>query len=64
MTPPKQPAWGGARPGAGRPTPDGVKGTVKVDVTLDEATIDKAIRIGDGKLSVGLRRAVKAYRKR
>lgn len=56
---------GGIRKGQGRKAPDGVVDTVRVNVSLDPATIEKARDIGDGNLSAGIRIAVaKAPKKR
>lgn len=49
---------GGGRPGAGRPTADGATGMQRKNVSLDQVTIDGARALGDGDLSLGLRRAV------
>ena len=49
---------GGKREGAGRP-PTGVR---KVQLTLDDKTIDKGTDIGEGNLSRGVRIAVKDYK--
>jgi hypothetical protein len=49
---------GGKREGAGRP-PIGVH---KVQLTLDDKTIDKGTDIGEGNLSHGVRIAVKDYK--
>jgi len=51
---------GGKREGAGRP-PTGVR---KVQLTLDDETIDKGTDIGEGNLSRGVRIAVKEHKKR
>ena len=51
---------GGKREGAGRP-PAGVR---RVQVTLDDETIDKGTNIGDGNLSRGVRIAVKEHKTR
>lgn len=51
------PGRGGARLGGGRKTSDGVDGVVRKNVTLDHATINKMRAIGDGDLSLGIRRA-------
>lgn len=48
---------GGARAGAGRPTE--VEGAKRMNVTLDEATVEAAKALGNGNLSAGLRAAVK-----
>jgi hypothetical protein len=57
----------GKRKGAGeKPAPqgrvgaDGATETKLCAVTLDQATIKKAKKLGDGNLSLGLRRAVRA----
>jgi len=56
---------GGVREGQGRKAPDGVVDTMRVNVSLDQATIDNARDIGDGNLSAGIRIAVaKASKKR
>ena len=49
---------GGIREGQGRKAQDGVVDTVRVNVSLDQATIDQARDIGDGNLSAGIRIAV------
>ena len=54
-----KPARGGSRPGAGRKTSDGAKELKRTNVMLDDSTIDRAIEIGEGNLSLGIRRAVK-----
>ena len=51
---------GGKREGAGRP-PTGVR---KVQLTLDDKTIDKGTEIGEGNLSRGVRIAVSDYKKK
>jgi hypothetical protein len=51
---------GGKRQGAGRPS----TGVRRVQVSLDDETIDKATNIGDGNLSRGVRIAVKDYKKK
>lgn len=53
---------GGKRPGGGRKSLDGVVGTRRVTVSLDDATVEKAEAIGEGTISVGIRRAVAAYK--
>lgn len=55
-------ARGGKRLGGGRKTLDGVEGTRRVTVSLDDATVEKAAQIGDGLISVGIRRAVAAFK--
>jgi len=52
---------GGARPGAGRPTKDDAKNLKRINVMLDDTTINHGVKIGDGNLSLGIRRAVKAW---
>jgi hypothetical protein len=42
---------GGARPNAGRPS----VGDVRINVRLDQATVDRLREIGDGNLSAGIR---------
>ena len=49
---------GGKREGAGRPS----IGVRKVRLTLDDETITKGTKIGEGNLSLGVRTAVKGYR--
>jgi hypothetical protein len=51
---------GGKREGAGRP-PTGVR---KVQITLDDKTIEKGKKIGEGNLSRGVRIAVKEHRRK
>ena len=53
-----KPRRGGARPGGGRPAADGARGMTRRNVTLDDETVDAARKLGDGDLSLGLRRAV------
>jgi hypothetical protein len=48
---------GGARPGSGPKTADGVRGMVRKNVMLDERTIEIMRALGDGQLSLGIRRA-------
>jgi hypothetical protein len=50
---------GGKREGAGRP-PTGVR---QVQLTLDDPTINKGTKIGQGNLSKGVRIAVQEYKK-
>ena len=49
---------GGKREGAGRPA----IGVRRVQLSLDDETIDKGKKIGDGNLSHGVRIAVKEHR--
>lgn len=52
---------GGTRPGAGR-KPDPVAGkTITKNVTLDALTIEKLKAYGDGNLSLGIRKMVRAF---
>lgn len=51
------PRSGGAQPGSGRPTADGVRGMRRVNVMLDDASAEKLRALGDGELSLGIRRA-------
>jgi hypothetical protein len=51
---------GGKREGAGRPS----IGVRKVQLTLDDQTINKGTAIGDGNLSRGVRIAVKQHKKK
>jgi hypothetical protein len=53
---------GGKRANSGSKAKDGATGLRHVTVSLDEPTVSKAKRIGDNELSLGLRKAVKAYR--
>jgi hypothetical protein len=50
-------SWGGARPGAGRPM-DGDEPKVPKTVTLSPSDISRLETLGDGNLSLGIRRAV------
>ena len=49
---------GGKREGAGRPA----LGVRKVQISLDDETIDKGTEIGEGNLSRGVRIAVKEHK--
>lgn len=51
---------GGRREGAGRPS----TGVRKVQLTLNDETIDKGTDIGEGNLSRGVRIAVKEHKKK
>jgi hypothetical protein len=51
---------GGKREGAGRPS----TGVRKVQLTLDDRTINKGTEIGEGNLSRGVRIAVKEHKKK
>ena len=51
---------GGPRKGSGRPTEDKAGKTKRYNVSLDRETVRKAEKIGDGNLSLGIRKAVKA----
>lgn len=55
-------ARGGVRSGQGRKALDGVEGTRRVTLSLDDATVEKAEEIGEGTISVGVRKAVAAYK--
>lgn len=48
---------GGPRPGSGRKTHDGAKGLTRHMVTLDPETVGMMRLIGEGQLSLGIRRA-------
>jgi hypothetical protein len=52
---------GGARKGAGSKAKDGATKMIRKNVSLDEPTIVKAQKIGEGELSMGLRVAVKDF---
>ena len=52
---------GGARPNAGRPTLDDTESLRRVNVTLDKSAIKKGVQIGEGNLSLGIRRAIKNW---
>ena len=56
----KKPRHGGPREGAGRKAEDGADGTKRYNVSLDAMTAKKANKLGDGNLSLGLRKAVRA----
>ena len=51
----KSSSHGGAREGAGKPAEDKASGLQRYQVLLDPKTVDKARKIGDGNLSLGLR---------
>lgn len=58
-TEPKQ--RGGARPGSGpKPKPADQQSRYK-SVFLDEETISLGTKIGDGKISAGIRKAIRYY---
>lgn len=42
--------------GPGRPTEDGAEGVKRVNVMLDAKTIKAALELGNGSVSVGVRR--------
>jgi hypothetical protein len=48
---------GGARTGGGKRAADGVQGMIRKNVTLDKASIAALRALGDGDLSLGIRRA-------
>ena len=50
---------GGYRRGLGRKAD--VSGTKRINVSLDPVTVEKARRIGNGNLSLGMRMAVKSF---
>jgi len=50
----KKPTHGGKRKGSGRPA----LGYKRVNVMLGDGHIDKATKIGDGNLSLGVRKAI------
>ena len=53
---------GGARKGAGRKTADGASGVIRKQVTLDQPSIDTLRALGEGDLSIGIRRAAAKLR--
>jgi hypothetical protein len=53
--------WGGVRSGAGRPT-IGDEKMIRVQVMLDSATKDRALKLGEGNLSAGVRIAFSRLR--
>ena len=53
---------GGPREGAGRKTVDGVSGVIRKQVTLDLPSINFLRTIGEGDLSLGIRRAASKLR--
>ena len=55
----KPETWGGPRPGSGRPTLGGDEDpTVTVTVMMPRSLKKEAIRLGDGNMSRGIRRAI------
>lgn len=56
----KETKHGGPRKGAGRPTEDEAECTKRYNVSLDRETVKRAKKLGDGNLSLGIRKAVKA----
>lgn len=56
----KKPKRGGYRPNAGRIANDGAENLRRINVMLDDTTIEKAKEIGNSNLSLGIRRAVKS----
>lgn len=50
---------GGPREGAGRKAEDEAEGTKRYNVSLDAQTVKKAKKLGDGNLSLGIRKAVR-----
>lgn len=55
--PPTGYGHGGARLGGGKRAADGAQGVIRKNVTLDGASIDALRTLGDGDLSLGIRRA-------
>ena len=49
---------GGAGRNQGRKTEDGTRGLKRLNVTLDVESVERARRLGDGNVSLGLRKAV------
>lgn len=49
---------GGPGRGQGRRALDGAQGMKRTNVMLDDKTIDRAVALGDGNLSLGIRAAV------
>ena len=58
----KSTSHGGAREGAGRPAEDKASGLQRYHVLLDTGTVDKARKLGDGNLSLGLRLMAKGIK--
>lgn len=56
----KKKQHGGPREGAGRKTEDEAEDTKRYNVSLDASTVKKAKKLGDGNLSLGIRKAVRA----
>lgn len=54
-------AWGGAREGAGRPPLDATESAMRSTITLPPALDDKALRLGNGNRSEGIRKALAAF---
>ena len=52
-----KPKNGGARKGSGRKALDGATGLKRVTVSLDDLSIEYLRKVGDGCLSIGIRRA-------
>lgn len=52
---------GGARPGAGRHTADGARGVSNYQIMLMPRHVTQAKILGDGNISLGIRRAIDAY---
>lgn len=58
-----EPTWGGARPGSGRkPGVRTAEPKIMVNVRLTAAEREKALKIGDGNASAGLREALRRAR--
>lgn len=56
-----KPKHGGARPGAGRHTADGARGVSNYQIMLLPRHVMQAKILGDGNISLGIRRAIDAY---
>lgn len=56
-----KPKHGGARPGAGRHTADGARGVSNYQIMLLPRHVTQAKILGDGNISLGIRRAIDAY---
>jgi hypothetical protein len=62
-TPPKPaPKRGGARTGSGPKPADGAKGMTRINITIDQEHDTIAKEIGEGDRSLGIRRALKAFK--
>jgi hypothetical protein len=54
---------GGAGRNQGRKTEDGTRGLKRLNVTLDVESVESVRRLGDGNLSLGIRKAVRTARR-